>query len=101
MSRPNFDASRVEMELILKIAERAERELEVNWQRSTAIMDLCAANNSCPLDLVAMLAGDRADFSHDIHGIRRHINRQTGVLEDCFLPRFAFANADAARAASF
>ncbi len=53
-------------------------------------MDIEAAHcNGCPLDLAKFLAFDDANFSHDLGGIRRHINRETGELGDCFLPRCA------------
>ncbi len=51
-------------------------------------MDIEAAHcNGCPLDLAKFLAFDDVNFSHDFGGIRRHINRTTGELEDCFSPR--------------
>ena len=34
------------------------------------------------------------DFSHDITGIRGHINRDTGKLEDFFIPRYALSYVD-------
>lgn len=53
-------------------------------------MDINACHcNGCPLDLEKLLAFDDANFFHDLYGIRRHINRKTGQLEDCFLPRCA------------
>ena len=55
-------------------------------------MDLYAANGSngnAPIDLDALLKADDVDFVPDVAGIRNHINRQPGVIEDCFLPRFA------------
>ncbi len=56
------------------------------------IMDLMAAdgvNGNLPIDWDAMLAGDAFDFAHDIVGILRHMDRRTGKLGDCFVPRFA------------
>ena len=41
------------------------------------------------LDLQKLLDAPDGDFGHDVFGIRRHINRQTGELENCFLPRCA------------
>ena len=52
-------------------------------------MDLCAANTVCPLDGEALLAFPDLDFFHDIAGIHRHLNRETGELNDCFQPRCA------------
>ena len=55
-------------------------------------MDLTACHNhGCPMDLKKLLAAPDFDFLHDLLGIGRHINRQTGALGDCFLPRCARA----------
>ena len=40
-------------------------------------------------ELEELLHADGFDFTHDVWGIRRHINRKTGQLEDCFTPRYA------------
>ena len=32
---------------------------------------------------------DDFNFTHDLDGILSHLNRKTGLLEHCFLPRFA------------
>lgn len=45
--------------------------------------------DGCPLKLEALAKADEANFAHDVFGIRRHIDRETGKLGDCFLPRFA------------
>lgn len=53
------------------------------------MMDLSAAHATCPLRLVELADADPFNFSHDIGGIQRHLNRKTGYLEDGFLPRYA------------
>jgi hypothetical protein len=54
------------------------------------VMDIEAAhNNGCPLKLAELLKADNFDFAHDIGGIQNNINRATGKLENCFLPRYA------------
>ena len=86
----NWHTSKEDHETICKIVDRAG--VRGNDHRML-FMDLTACHaNGNPLDLQAMLAGDDLDFSHDIYGIQRHINRTNGQLEDCFLPRFALAN---------
>lgn len=53
-------------------------------------MDLTAAHGVSPLPLQKLLdtaSTNPADFSHDVFGIRRHLNRTTGELENCFVPR--------------
>ncbi len=53
-------------------------------------MDLTACHlNGCKLDLAAMVQGHDSDFFHDVGGIVHHIDRTTGELQDCFIPRFA------------
>lgn len=54
------------------------------------LMDIEAAHsNGCPLQLEKLLESDKTDFMHDINGIRFNINRHTGKLENCFVPRYA------------
>lgn len=90
----SFETTREELEIIVKIAERADREIfgphGVAQTRTDTIMDISATHaNGCPLKLAELLAADDFNFVHDVAGIRRHIDRTTGKLQDCFLPRFA------------
>jgi hypothetical protein len=76
---------------IVKIIERAEpiaRANHIHLDRLTSIMDIDNADKQYPLDLAAMLTADASNFSHDFFGIRAHMNRETGKLEDNFVPRF-------------
>lgn len=88
-----WDTTKKDSKLIFKIAERAVKLAkkfggEYNFQ--TASMDITAAHaNGCELDLQKLLDAPDGDFGHDVFGIRRHINRETGELENCFLPRCA------------
>ena len=61
-------------------------------KKSTIMMDVSAAHIKYPLDLEGLLNAEDFDFIHDVAGINRHIDRKTGDLKDCFLPRFAIAN---------
>lgn len=87
------EISKYEMTLLLKIAERAEALYAEQGVRApdrlTLLMDLEHAHAHIPLDLGAMLQGEDTDFAHDIGGIVRHMDRRTGKLGDCFIPRFA------------
>ena len=48
------------------------------------------------LDLQWMLSHeDIGEVYHDVFGIRKHINRRTGELENHFVPRFAKSNQEA------
>jgi hypothetical protein len=60
------------------------------YKRINLLMDLCAAdgvNGNDPLDWDRLLAADDFNFLHDVGGISRHMNRDTGELTDCFVPR--------------
>jgi hypothetical protein len=91
----NFNATRDEMRLIVAIAERFEsvcRLYDVRrvMQRQELLMDIEACHsNGCPLQLEALLNASEADFVHDVGGITAHLDRQTGTLTDCFVPRYA------------
>ena len=61
-----------------------------NSGRLTLLMDLKNVNDKvCELDFEALLKAEESEFAHDICGIQRNINRETGKLENCFRPRFA------------
>ena len=86
----NTEKQQAEIALILQkqIAARAERELITHKaDRMSLMMDLASVD----LDLGRLLAAPLFDFAHDIHGIRRHMDRSTypGKLKDCFVPRFS------------
>jgi len=87
----NFDANPVDAELIRRIVARAIREGVIAKKYSVDIeMDLRAVHlNDVPLRLVDMLQAKPFDLDHDILGINRHLDRETGKLRSCFLPRFA------------
>jgi len=55
-----------------------------------ADMDVTACHaNGNKLDLAGLLAADDFNFSHDVFGIYRHIDRDTGKLGNCFRPRYS------------
>lgn len=81
-----------DLHLIIKIAERAENMGLFESNRLNFTMDLEYANEKFKLKLEELLNANESDFFHDIHGIQRHINRQTKQFENCFVPRFAGKN---------
>jgi len=89
----NWTATREDFEIIVKIAERYIQlvsEMNIKVDKMILIMDIQATHdNGCPLKLDELLKADDGNFAHDVTGIRVNINRQTGKLENCFLPRFA------------
>lgn len=53
-------------------------------------MDIEAAHsNGCPLKLAKMATAPMGQLSHDVNGISRFIDRETGKLEGGFWPRYA------------
>ena len=89
----SFHVTEEERGLILDIIKRGNALLEPIGQKydtMDALMDISATiANGCPLKLKEWLAADDSNFAHDLMGIWRHIDRTTGTLRDCFLPRFA------------
>jgi len=84
-----WDATQEEMTLIKKIAKRGFcRQLYADILSLS--MDISATHlNGCPLKLEELLAADDFNFFHDIYGIHNNLDRKTGQLKNCFLPRFA------------
>ena len=80
--------SKQDMVMIMEIAERATA-IGIDRSKLDLVMDLEAAHHACPLDLHALQHANVANFMHDVCGIGVHLNRETGELEDCFLPRYA------------
>lgn len=89
----SFEATRLERFWCRKVVDRAEVEGLLNGRsRFEVEMDLIATHvNGCPMDFYRMMTGDLPGFAHDIHGIAHHLDRSTGKLMDCFVPRFARA----------
>jgi len=73
---------------LIEIADRA-RLLGVQRDRIDLMMDLQVAHSTCPLELYDLADANQGDFLHDICGIVANLNRETGELENCFVPRFA------------
>jgi hypothetical protein len=61
---------------------------EIDWH-----MDLAAVHYTCPLRLTDLAVADVASFGHDLGGIRRFLDRTTGELRNCFVPRLAVPEA--------
>jgi hypothetical protein len=77
-----------EFTLIGNIAKKACRELPL-LDRQTVEMDLYAVNQTTGLDLEKLHEEDLFHMILDIIGITENINRVTGELENCFIPRCA------------
>jgi len=81
--------SREEYILITKIAKRAEDLGITRGTRITLNMDLEFAADAFNLRLQDLLDADDGNFSHDIIGIQRNINRVTREFENDFVPRYS------------
>jgi hypothetical protein len=89
----SWGISRAEAVLIERIVDRYVTEVPETTieDQQTITMDLIACHkNAVPLNLERMADWKRFfDIAHDIHGINRHLDRRTGKLLNCFVPRFA------------
>jgi hypothetical protein len=84
----SFKRSAEEAQLISAIVQRAR--LSGSQRGLNLSMDLAATHaNGCPLDLERLLKAPRFDFWHDLYGITEHLDRTTGRLLHCFVPRCA------------
>jgi hypothetical protein len=82
-----FTAKPEERVLIDKIVKRANYYGEKGLSLA---MDLEAVHsNGTPLDFEKLFGFPDFDFAHDIYGIMNRVDRTTGKLTDCFLPRCA------------
>ena len=77
------------LELIVKIVERAEKEELMMFDRVSLLMDLKLAQKEFNLRLEDFLNADEFNFAHDIVGIQKNINREEKKFENHFLPRFS------------
>jgi hypothetical protein len=87
----NWSISPADYELLNKCIDRFMLAQKTpQWKRGAILMDLNACHsNGCPLDFQRLLEASDFDFLHDMIGIQDHINRETGKLENCFVPRLA------------
>jgi len=88
MTEISFTTSKEEDKLIDIIVNRAAKLTELD--RMTISMDLASCRaNGCSLDFQKLLDFDNSSFLHDIYGISKHLDRNTGKIENCFMPRSA------------
>lgn len=89
----SFEITEQDRTLIFKIVERFVSYPcadDATIDRGALVMDITATHaNGCPMDLARWLAADGFDFNHDVIGIMQHLDRKTGELSSCFLPRHA------------
>lgn len=81
-----------ESELMMEIVKRAKRLGIIMNDNLSFFMDLTAVNNEFGLRLEELLKANDFNFSHDVVGIQRNINRVNRKLENHFIPRYANIN---------
>lgn len=81
--------TREEKLTVFDIVKRADNDGILAVSRLTLSMDIENVHKETPLKLKELLHADTENFTHDIVGIQNNINRETGKLENCFLPRYA------------
>ncbi len=85
----NWHTTKEEAEAVNEIVNRVQKDYP-KTDRVSLNMDISATHaNGNPLRLAELLKADDFNFYHDIAGIQRHIDRSTGKLGGCFVPRYS------------
>ena len=86
------DFNHTQESIVLKIVARAGGMVKLNKSaRMSLQMDIMAANGvngNDPIDLTRLLDADDFNFAHDVFGIERHMDRETGLIGGFFSLRF-------------
>lgn len=87
----NWTATKEELFVMSDICDRAAKRIHHSTRgKVDLMMDLEAVHsNGCKLDLDVLHNFNEQNFYHDIIGIIHHLDRETGKLKDCFVPRCA------------
>jgi len=86
-------------QVIIAIAQRA-KHLRPDIYLSDIAMAVSLSDEYLPLDLDGLLVAPTDDFLHDVFGIMQKLDMPTGLLSDCFCPRYAVSPGDAPSAIS-
>ena len=87
--RINWNSTKKDDLLVKSISNRVLKDFpEYCRDKQGLEMDILATHlNGCPLNLKKLLETDDFNFMHDILGIGNCIDRNTGKLKNCFVPR--------------
>ena len=89
MTRPDY-SSREYFDDVGAIVDRAQDTgIFYHFERISLFMDIEHALRQFNMNPADFLALDDATFLHDFSGIVANMNRTTGLVENCFLPRSA------------
>jgi len=80
--------SKSDHKIINKIAKRAVK-MGIDWNPISIVMDITTCHFNSPLRLDELLGANDINFTHDIVGINKHLNRKTGKLRNHFTPRYS------------
>lgn len=83
------EEERLPFRQVLERALSLFKHISVWKEPMTLELDLLAAHAQVPMDFQVLAEFPDSDFNHDILGIHKHIDRETGKLRDCFVPRCA------------
>lgn len=75
--------------LAVEITKRAEEMNLLMFDRLSLIMDIEATHDEVGLKLSELLNADDENFTHDIVGIQKNIDRTSKKMQNFFLPRYA------------
>jgi hypothetical protein len=92
------DFTEEERVAVKKILDRTQKVI-VGVDRLALEMDLAAVHASNPLRLEELSEADDANFFHDIGEISENLNRETGKLQNCFVPRYSMSHHERAERA--
>jgi len=87
-----IDWSKGTKEDVLKtvaIIKRASRLLKGVDTMSMQMSLQACHTHGCEIKLDELLQADDGNLLHDVCGIDNNINKETGELENCFVPRYA------------
>ena len=89
MPEVSFTVTEKDARLIKRVLRRAKKYEVLDKDLALELqMDITACHcNGTPLDIQKLLGFDDFNFKHDVYGINRHLDRTTGKLMNCFLPR--------------
>ena len=91
----NFDIDDAGYRLVQKIVDRFQKlttksnpRARLSKAKLELVLDIVACHmNGCELDLEKLLNFDDFNLVHDVAGIRNRIDRNTGQINGCFLPK--------------
>lgn len=81
--------NRDEKMVVVEIAKRADALGIMMFDRMSLMMDIEAVHAEIGLKLDELLNADDINFTHDIVGIQKNLDRKSKKLQNFFLPRYA------------